>query len=712
MTPRFAPLVATLLLAFARLDAAEFTFPQITSQSNRTTPEASVFTGEVRLAHKDVVLYADEITYRNEDRVAIARGNVILIRGVQRIVAEEVSYRVEERTYSIGRFRVGQDGYVAEGESAEGTPEKLVVTKANIYFEEPDAFTPVLRTEKLSYAEATDSKRAVATVEGASLGVGSKTLIPLPGFSETPRDPTIAGLQAKAGFGGNVGAEFSLAVTTAVNEDVRLGGDIGLFAKRGVLVGPIGDYDTFSVDGLGARGDFRTGFIKDQGDTGVDLRGDAIRDDRGYVEWKHQQIFAPGLSLAGQLNYWSDSFVTRDFRSEGYYQIQNPDSWLEAQKLGENYVVSLFTRVGVNDYFLAQERLPEVRFDGLPVEIGAGIYHRINAGVAVLNEADPITDVTTRSDRADLYYGVYRPFSPREWFSVTPTAGARVTHYTRTNSGSGKGSYTRALGEIGFDGKFWESSAAWDYKNIRWDIDGLRHIVTPRLAYRYSPSAEAGRPYIPRIDDDPFNTYLRPLGLADRRDIDRLPSINTFRFQLDNVLQTRGKGYGSRNLVELNLAVDQHADPDAATTQSQPQSRSRSDVHTFFALTPAPWLRYDLYSRVTAQTGDVQEINTGLTLQDSDVWRFRLGTHYLDDPVTARRIEEITAAYGLRLNEIYSIVARVRYNANSGDFTEQSIELSQRLSRLWTLHYALSAFDGPRREDDLGISVSIEAEAF
>jgi LPS-assembly protein len=712
VTPRFAPLVATLLLAFARLDAAEFVLPQITAQSNRTTPEASVFTGEVRLAHKDVVLYADEVTYRNGDRVAVARGNVTLIKGVQRLVAEEVTYRLDDRTYSVGRFRVGQAGYVAEGSSAEGTPENLVVSNASIYFEDPDAFTPFLRTEKLSYTEATEKKTSVAKVEGASLGIGNKTLLRLPGFSETPRDPTIAGLQAKVGFSGNVGAEISLAVKTSVNEDVRIGGDLGLFAKRGVLVGPIGDYDTYSLDGIGARGDFRTGFIKDQGDTGLDIRSDVIRDERGYAEWRHQQTFAPGLTLAGQLHYWSDSYVTRDFRSEGYYGIQTPDSWLEAQKLGDNYVVSLFTRVEVNDYFLAQERLPEVRFDGLPVEIGGGIYHRINASVAALKEDDPITDITTRSDRADLYYGAYRPFSPREWFSFTPTAGARVTHYERTAATSNKGNYTRVLGEVGFDSKLWESSGTWNYKNLRWDIDGLRHVVTPRLSYRYSPSSDVGRADIPRIDDDPFNTYLRPLGLADRRDIDRLPALNTFRFGVDNVLQTRSKTYGSRNLAELNLAVDQHVDSEAATSQSQPQTRSRSDVHSFFALTPAPWLRYDLYSRTTAQTGEVEEVNTGLTVNDSDVWRFRLGTHYLNDPVTARRIEEYTATYGLRLNEIYSIVARVRYNANTATFTEQSIELSQRLSRLWTLHYALSSFDGPRREDDLGVSVSIEAEGF
>ena len=73
VTLRFAPLVATLLLALARLDAADAPLPQITSQQPaRITEKESVFSGAARLAFKDIVLYADEIAYRNAERVAVA----------------------------------------------------------------------------------------------------------------------------------------------------------------------------------------------------------------------------------------------------------------------------------------------------------------------------------------------------------------------------------------------------------------------------------------------------------------------------------------------------------------------------------------------------------------------------------------------------------------------------------------------------------------
>ena len=711
MTLRFAPLVATLLLALTRLDAAEAVTPQLNARETRITEQESLFTGEARLAHKDVVLYADEIVYRHGEQIAIARGNVILIRGAQRLVAEELTYNVANQTYEVGRFRVGEGQVLAEGEKAVGQPGMLTVSGATLHYGEPEPINPVIRAEKLSYEQAEDEKKSIARVEGAHLGIGSVNILPLPSLSESPRDPTLASLDVKAAYGGNLGGELSLAATTGISENLQAGGDLGLFAKRGVLFGPIGNYDFVGADGLGAKGEFRSGYIKDQGDTDLDILAEPIRDERGYVEWTHQQRLDNDVSLAGQLNYWSDSYVTRDFRPEGFRNIQTPDTWFEAQKLGDNFVVSLFTRVQVNDYSVIQERLPEVRFDGLPVEIGAGIYHRVNASVAALREDDPLsTTGTVRSDRADLYYGVMRPFSPREWMSVTPVAGARVTHYERTLAGSGRGNYTRVLGEAGFDSELFKTSATWNYQNKLWEIDGLRHLITPTVAYRYSPSADVGRGTIPVIDDDPFNTYLRPLGLANRRDIDGLPALNTFRFGVEQKLQTRDKTHGSRNLVELNLAVDQYVDAEAASTQKQPQRRDASDLHAYLALNPARWLRYDLYSRTAVQTGELQELNTGLTIRDADVWNLRVGAHYLEDLNSARRIQEYTATYGLRLSEIYSLVARLRFDSRTGDLTEQGVTFSQRLSRFWTAHYDFYAYDGPRREDDYGVSVSLETQ--
>jgi len=84
-------------------------------------------------------------------------------------------------------------------------------------------------------------------------------------------------------------------------------------------------------------------------------------------------------------------------RSPASCERSTPPTRFEGAKVRDNFVVSLFTRVQANDYSVVKERLPEVRFDGLPVEIGGGFYHRINVGFAALKDDNPITGVTTRS---------------------------------------------------------------------------------------------------------------------------------------------------------------------------------------------------------------------------------------------------------------------------------------------------------------------------
>ncbi|OYV02301.1 MAG: hypothetical protein CFE26_22260, partial [Verrucomicrobiales bacterium VVV1] len=133
------------------------------------------------------------------------------------------------------------------------------------------------------------------------------------------------------------------------------------------------------------------------------------------------------------------------------------------------------------------------------------------------------------SDRADAYYALTRPFTPREWLTVTPTAGTRVTHYANTTGATAPGGYTRVLGEVGVDAAL-RASATYAYKNPQWKIDGLRHLVTPRLSYRYIPQGDLGRRFIPAIDRrEPLTSYLRPLGLGDQRSIDDLRATNTLR---------------------------------------------------------------------------------------------------------------------------------------------------------------------------------------
>jgi len=387
----------------------------------------------------------------------------------------------------------------------------------------------------------------------------------------------------------------------------------------------------------------------------------------------------------------------RDFRPNQFYPVQQPDSFLEGVYAGNNYYLDLFMRLAPNNFEIVQQRLPEIRFDLLPVPIGGGIHERFNSSLAVLQEDPLLTGSTLRSDRFDTFYAVDRPITPAEWLTITPVAGGRLTYYAKATGG--RDTYTRWLGEVGADAEL-HASGVFDYRNELWKIDGLRHLLTPKLSYRYIPEADKGQSFIPQIDREVFATDLEPLDLGSIRNIDQLHGTNTLRFGLDNVLQTRDANYGSRDLLTFNLAAD-------LNFSTQPAQQRWSDVYTELALAPAPWLRFELFQRLSPQSLNLKELNAKLELIDRDWWTLRLSNNYLQD-----QIEQYFLEYQRRLNEVWKGFARLRYDARAARWDELSFGLRQNLRNTWNVRYEVSWYQGNQREGSFGFNVMVDLIRF
>ncbi len=706
--PYFRPNVTRRLLPVLLLASAPFlngqvsSLPEITASRTEMTDAGTVFTGDARLSYDGALLLADQISYDPKTQLAHAIGRVSLTRGTQRLLADELTYNLETRGYTVKNLRFGQDPLYVSGSGLDGDPDKIVIRDAVVTYSEPGRFAPTLRAGTVTYIPG-DSVRA----ESARVGVGPIRPIPVPVFNQSINDPLISHMSASVGYDSTLGAQLELGLLAPFTPSVKLGGDLGLYTKRGVLFGPAASYK-FDNDVHSVRGALSSGYIKDSGDRGIDIVGDPVPQDRGFVAWDHHQTVGDRVTLLGQVNYWSDSEVVRDFRESDFDRVQTPDNFVEGYYTGENYVVSAFTRFQPNDYHVVQRRLPEIRFDGLPVEVGAGIYHRVNASIAAL-EDNSRPDTDERVNRVDVYYALTRPFSPREWLSVKPVAGARFTYYDRANGG--RNDYTRVLGEVGLDADL-QASSTYNYQNERWDIDGLRHLVKPYVSYRAIGNADRGSAYIPPIDRTAFSTYLQPLGLGDRRDIDELPETNTLRLGVANFLQTRDTTYGSRNLAELNVATDWRLDP--ATGEDH-----FSAIQSELAVTPADWVRFDVYANLTPDDLTLRELNTGVTFQDAGVWSVRVGTDFLkSDPTTAfpagsiGGIHEYSLSLSYFLNEAYEALVHLRYDAGVGSFSRQSFGIRQNIRNLWFITYVLTFRQGDNRAASTSLGVSVELASF
>lgn len=650
-----------------------------------------VLRGDARLAYGELVLASDEIRYDAASRTVTARGHFVLSTASRRLVADDGTYNLGDGTLHIRHLRLGQFPVYLTGDTVDGTLDNLVLTNATIFFRENASYAPSIRARRLIY-----QRDRIVAGEGLELGLLGNHFISLPKFEHDLHTDLISYLSGKLGYRHNLGAfgEFGLHIPVATG--VKLGADGGLYSARGLMVGPSGNYDRAQGDDF-VRGYFRSGYINDHGDKLHDILGRPVPEERGFFEWQHRQQ-AGRFSLNGQFNYWSDSEILRDFRPKFFFPVQQPDSFLEAAYSADNYVLSAFTRLHPNKYHRAQERLPEVRFDLLPLAVGGGLYERFNASLAVLEEDAYLTNPRQRSTRLDAYYGLERPVALAPWFTFTPVAGGRVTHYA--DATGAKNTYTRTIGEVGFDAAL-RAGGTFDYKNEIWEIDGLRHLVEPRLSYRYAPRADDGRPYIPALDRQVFSTYLQPLSIADQRNTDQLDRLDTLRLSLNNTLQTRDPAYGSRDLAALNFAADYRFSGNTAGRHAL------SDIYTEAALMPAPWLRFEVFHRFDPHHHAQDELNYGIELSDQQWWSVRLASHFLK-----RDYEEYLLDYRQRINEVFDINGRWLYDAKLGRFNEQTYGVSQRLGQTWAIRYEVSFAEGPRRESSFGFNIEAELLKF
>ncbi|HEU5080608.1 MAG TPA: LPS assembly protein LptD [Opitutaceae bacterium] len=680
-------LSATMALMATALPAA--IRPQMDAKTFDTDAKTGeiVFTGNAHLQWENALLLADEIRYNPKTNIAVARGHVSLTRGPRRMLADQLVYKIEDQSFTVENMRLGEFPLYMTGVHVSGDRSKIIVDDARLFYTEPDSIAPSLKAERVYYTPG-----QTVSADKARIGLGTTVPISIPKFEQKLNESLLGYTDAHFGYRASLGAHVGLGLHVPVFDGVKLGGDIAYYTRRGLLAGPSGTYD-LNIGTQELFGSFRSGYIHDYGDRLQDALARPIQADRGYIEWDHHQQINERITLFGQLRYWSDSDVIRDFIPDEFSRVQTPDTFIEGEYAGNNYIVSLFSRFQPNDFVRVQERLPELRFDLMPTPIGLGIYERFNASAAVLREEDiQVAGVPAlNSTRFDAFYGLSRPMGAGDYFTFTPVAGGRFTYYSHA---VGRDDYTRVLGEVGFDANL-RTSAVYEYKNERWKIDGIRHLLTPRVSYRYIPAADKGSAYIPDIDRTIFSTYLQPLELGDQRNIDELHAINTLRIGVDNLFQTRDKKYGSRDLLMLNVAADVQFEREIGQDKV-------SDLHTEFAFMPADWVRFEAYNSVDPKDFGVQEFNTGIRILDSNAWSVRFSNRYL-----AQQIQEYVVDGRYRITEAYEAFARLDYDARETRFIERTVGLRQNLRNLWSIDYAVSFYSGRRRESSFGFALRV-----
>jgi len=652
-----------------------------------------VFRKNARFTMPPWIMTADEIRVNYKTNEAFASGHIVLMQPGLRVLAETAHYRHTTREIEVTDFRFGRPPVHVEGRRAFGTADVMNFEDVTLIYGEPNFLAPRATASRLTFYRK--DERMEAHMLRAGFGV-----LPIVAMTGLTRDIHFPKLEweSRAGLDSTLGLHVGASVYAPLQPAFRPGLNLDLYSKRGALVGPGVRYGTDRAPHfISGASDFA--WINDAGDPGLDSLGEPIDDDRYLWTWEHHAHAEDRRwSLNGVMGLWSDSAVVRDFRDDLFHRNQEPDTYVEGSLNGAGYIVSAFARAQVNDFQTGVARLPEVRFDLLPLALGqTGALFEMQASASALTEDTPGTNLSTETDRLDAYAAVSRTFASPSTLSFTPVVGGRVTHYTRAENG--RDTYTRGLGEVGFDAGL----RAWGMKHFEKPFLGLtsvRHILKPTLQYRYVPEADKGREFIPDLDRGAFLTRLQPLGLGDRRDIDDLGEIDTLRLGLANLVEAQREDYGSTRLFEINFAADFHFD------DSHDGDRS-SDLQTEMRVTPARWLDTWLFLRNDLETFELNELNLRVMLVDSTVWSLGFDGNYLIDDIGQIRVFGRAA-----LNEADEIYSRIVYDTRESRFNEIRIGLSRRVTQNWQLGLGAVWRDGQTRESDFGLKAEVRFLTF
>ncbi len=671
----------------------------------------TIVSGHAQLRDGDLLLTADEIRFNPRTARATATGQVAITLHAERLLADRLVFQRDAGTFTAENLRAGNYPFYIQGRTAEGSRQEVMIHDAFVTYREPGGWEPTIRAKTLLY-----SPGHYLRLGRAKAGVGPAQPLPVFRFrQDLSRPPGVSYFSLDAGHRGELGYYAEVGLNLPIANGVSAGPELGIYTKRGIMAGPIADYDLVAQGDHEIEGAFRSGYIYDLGDRSTDILGRPISANRAFAEWTHHETLGENLTLDANVNWWSDSDVARDFRPRDFFRTQEPDNALEGAYTGANYFFSLFTRFQPNPYFPTQQRLPELRFDLMPTALGGGFYQRFEASIAYLRELPPVAGPTLASDRLDAFYGLTRPIAYHGWLDFTPVAGARFTDYMATEGAAQPGGSGRVLGEVGFDADL-KSSATFDYRNPLWHIDGLRHLLTPVLSYRYIPDADKAAAAVPPIDRSTFATDLPLLELGDMRALDQLQAVNVLRFGVNNTLETRDPTYGSRELLGLNLADDLRFERAAG-------QRRTSDIHADIVFKPARWLEVTVADSFTSTSFAQKELNSNITLRDADLASLSVGVGYLTDnyglytlpglgtyPITGLDAYHLEGRF--RINEVYDAFFRLDYDDRSHVFTNQYYGFHQRISNTWIVQYAFTIAGGPSREHGIGFNVNVEIVRF
>jgi hypothetical protein len=441
---------------------------------------------------------------------------------------------------------------------------------------------------------------------------------------------------------------------------------------------------------------------------------DTYQDElRGELFFQHHQPFRRLLGFDDVMfdfkyNGLSDRDYLLEYSRYAFMEGEQPEALASVRKAGDNYSSELLYRTPPQGYEGGSPRSPVAfgAFTGYepaftywltPTPIGRGVYLSGEAQAARMHrwfDRDLIDASDFFANRAYLDVEVERPW---KWGAVNfrPHVGTLQSVYDESRQGEEvfQGALTYGLDVTSRIYGLWP-----DLKNEALDLEGMRHVIEPRL--------EWGAISDPRESAE---------DLLDFDEVDDLQPMQRVRFALDQTVQTkravRGGGTRSVDVAGLNTYLD-------AYPRSQERDRllggNALDLwHINGFLRVHDLVRLTAATGINLEDGEMETASYGIALDSGTRWRVEFQERF-NYGQRGRKItgsDQFISKFEYRLSERWGFSYEQRYEQRRG-----LLQLKGRqLDRLGvTRHYGPIAltftYFRDRLKDDQGYFLSMRPQ--
>lgn len=446
-----------------------------------------------------------------------------------------------------------------------------------------------------------------------------------------------------------------------------------------------------------------------------DNAGYDIPDNRFRIDFGYNATPYTNLNVKSRVRYQSDPRVVENFFESEYRRNPQPNTFIEVNRLWDNFSLDVFSQVQVNDFLETQERLPDIRLSGYRQPVfGSPIYYETVSSAGYYQRNYAISNGVPQGQdyaapRADTFHQLTLPQTFFGWLNVAPRVGGRLSYYGETTGSGGTNDATsRAVFNTGVEFTFKASQTWAGATNRLLAIDGVRHIIEPSLNYVYVPTPSATPDELPQFDYQLPALRMLPIDFPDYNSLDSIDSQNVIRLGLRNRLQTK-RGGKIENFFYWDLCTDWRLDPESGQT-------TFSDLFTDLLLRPRSWLLLESQMRYDVPDGQVNVAYQNLTFRPNNVWSWGIGHLYSrDDPSTSTTsLQEgqnsLTSIFFLRLNENWGFRMAHQYDIQ-GDWLQQQSYSIYRDLRSWTAALTVRYEDNRTSPDDFSVAFTFSIKA-